>query len=77
MVKNEPKSSHSQPMETNPPRNFDDDVVGKPFESAGENWCNATYGVGILVPFEPSSSYGYPTLSRENMDPTPISNFNF
>ena len=77
MVKHKPGNSHSQPMETNPPRNVDDDVARKPLESAWEKWCNAKYVASRSVPFDPTISGSYPTLRRENIYPTPISNFNF
>ena len=32
MVKHELESSHTHPMEIDPPRNVEDDVAGKPFE---------------------------------------------
>jgi hypothetical protein len=58
------------------PRTTSDDSGGKPFQSAWEKWCNAKYGTNRKMPYHPANSEDHSSLSRENIDPAPITNFN-
>jgi hypothetical protein len=59
------------------PHSSEESAGGKPFQTAWEKWCNAKYGTkDRKIMYDPSNFEEFPNISRDNLDPAPLSNLN-
>jgi hypothetical protein len=71
----EEQPESSQANQENTPK-VADEQGNQSFQTAWEKWCNAKYGSKRKIPYDPTNSEDHSRFSRENIDPSPISNLN-